>query len=87
MLSSPFAGIAVVAAMGTRGGRPLSTGYLYFADPPVNRVITIEVPLPIKEMVLRHRTRDIRTRLRGDEVVDMDSFGANLAFLIRWTEG
>jgi hypothetical protein len=31
-------------------------------------------------VVLEHRTRAIRARLRGDEVVAMENFGADLAF-------
>ena len=54
--------------------------YLFIADPPVRRPITIEFKLPIRELVLRHRSRDIRVRLRGDHVVEMDSFGSDLTF-------
>jgi hypothetical protein len=31
-------------------------------------------------MTLRHRTQDIRVRLRGDAVVAMDSFGTDLTY-------
>jgi hypothetical protein len=31
-------------------------------------------------VVLEHRTRAIRARLRGDEVAAMENFGADLAF-------
>ncbi len=36
--------------------------------------------LPLRDTTLNHRTRDIRTRMRGDEVVAMDNFGADLTF-------
>ncbi|MCE2439592.1 MAG: hypothetical protein J4F39_09215 [Candidatus Latescibacteria bacterium] len=57
-----------------------TNGYLYIARPPLNRPITFEFPLVEREIVLRHRTRKIRVRLRGDEVAAMDNFGADLTF-------
>ncbi len=60
---------------------PIATGaYLFFAQPPVGRTITINFPLPEQEMALEHRTRTIRARLRGDEVVAMENFGADLTY-------
>ena len=62
-------------------GAPLWTrGYLFLANPPVNRVITVQFQLSHREITLYHRTRDIRVRLHGDEVVAMDNFGADLTF-------
>ena len=61
--------------------RPLRTGrYLLFANPPVGTPLTFRLELPTSELSLRHRTRDIRVRLRGDEVVAMDNFGQGLAY-------
>ena len=61
--------------------RPLRTGrYLLFANPPVDTPLTFTLKLPTSELLLRHRTRDIRVRLRGDEVVAMDNFGQGLSF-------
>ena len=61
--------------------RPLPTGrYLLFANPPVGTPLTFRLELPTSELSLRHRMRDIRVRLRGDEVVAMDNFGQGLAF-------
>ena len=57
-----------------------SNGYLFLSEPPVNRVVTIDFELARQELVLKHRTRDIRVRLRGDEVCAMDSCGADLTF-------
>ena len=57
-----------------------SNGYLLFAAPVPNRAITLELPLALREIVLRHRSRDIRVRLRGDAVAAMESFGADLTF-------
>ena len=60
---------------------PITTGaYLLFAQPPVGRAITINFPLTEQEMALKHRTRAIRARLRGDEVVAMENFGADLTY-------
>ncbi len=67
----------------TRGAceKPRHTnGYLFVARPPLNRPITFEFPLAEREIVLDHRTRQIRTRLRGDEGLAMDNFGADLTF-------
>ena len=33
-----------------------------------------------KALTLKHRTREIRVRLWGDQVVAMDNFGAKLTF-------
>ena len=63
------------------GGTPrLANGYLMLPQPPVNRAISLEFPLSPQEVTLNHRTRRIRTRLRGDEVVAIDNFGADLTF-------
>jgi hypothetical protein len=58
----------------------LSNGYLFLARPPVNRPLTLAFPLASDEIILQHRTRTIRARLRGDEVIAMDNFGADLTF-------
>lgn len=61
--------------------RPLRTGrYLLFGNPPVGTPLTFTLKLPTSELLLRHRTRDIRIGLRGDEVVAMDNFGQGLRF-------
>ena len=33
-----------------------------------------------REIALQHRTRQIRVRLQGDEVMGMENFGADLTF-------
>jgi hypothetical protein len=58
----------------------LTNGYLFIENPPVHAPLTIAFPLPERELVLRHRTRDIRVRLRGDQAVAMDNFGADWTF-------
>ncbi len=76
----PWVDTGAMRVSGAEGWQHLSNGYLFFAQPAVNRAIEIEFPLPAKEIVLKHRTREIRTRLRGDEVVGMENFGAGLTF-------
>jgi len=74
---------AVVEAtdvQGAAGRKRLTNGYLFVAEPPVGEWMTIRFALPKREITLAHRTRDIRVRLRGDEVVAMDNFGAELTF-------
>jgi hypothetical protein len=53
---------------------------VFIADPPTNRWITFRFPLAEQEISLRHRTRTIRTRMRGDAVDAMEKFGADLTF-------
>ena len=58
----------------------IDSGFLFFAQPPLHTPIEIRFALAEEELVLQHRTRSIRARLRGDEVVAMDNFGADLTF-------
>ena len=57
-----------------------TNGYLFIAEPPVNRWMTIAFPLATQTLTLHHRTRDIRVRLQGDAVAAMENFGADLTF-------
>ena len=57
-----------------------TNGYAFFARPPVNRAIVFEYELADEDITLRHATRDIRVRLRGDEVAAMEDHGADLTF-------
>ena len=58
----------------------LNRGYLAISQPPLNGWIKIQFPLLQRELKLKHDTRNIRVRLRGDEVVAMENFGAELTF-------
>ena len=58
----------------------LTNGYLFIAQPPVNRWISIAFPLAAQTLMLCHRTRQIRVRMQGDAVAAMDNFGADLTF-------
>ncbi len=55
-------------------------GYLLISEPPIDAPIDIRFPLAQREIVLRHRTRDIRVRLHGDAVAAMENHGADLTF-------
>ena len=61
-------------------GARFAGGYLFLPRHPVAKPLTLGYELPVREAVLAHRTRDIRVRLRGDSVVAMDNFGADLTF-------
>ena len=52
--------------------------YLFIAGPPVDDPLRVRYDLPVREILLRHRTRDTCVHLRGDSVVAMDNFGADL---------
>ena len=49
-------------------------------NPPVGEPVVLDYPLPDREIVLEHRTRSIRVHLKGDSVVAMDNFGADLTY-------
>ncbi len=55
-------------------------GYLAIDEPIARGGATILMPPREEEIALEHRTRMIRARLRGDTVVAMGNFGANLTF-------
>ncbi|MDE2902938.1 MAG: hypothetical protein OXP73_07895 [Chloroflexota bacterium] len=54
--------------------------YLLLSDPPVGRRLTFSLRLAAGELLLRHRTRDIRVRLLGDQVTAVENFGQDLTF-------
>ena len=54
--------------------------YAFAPAPPVGRPLTFAFAMPEQTITMRHRTHDIRVRLRGDEVVAMDNFGADLTY-------
>ena len=65
---------------GTDQAPVFNNGYAFFAKPTVNRPIRIRFPSSEREIILKHKTRDIRVRLRGDAVDAMENFGAELTF-------
>ena len=68
----PVAGIAE---------RPLQTGrYLLIANAPIGTPLNLRLDPSPSNLLLRHCTRSIRVRLRGDQVVAMDDFGQDLTF-------
>ena len=54
--------------------------YILIAEPKLAEPVEIKYPASKSEIVLHHRTREIRARLRGDTVISMDNFGAELTF-------
>ena len=76
----PWVDRAAVRIEGVTASHRMSNGYLFVAEPPLNRPLTIAYELATEEIVLEHRTREIRARLRGDEVAAMQNFGADLTF-------
>ena len=72
----PVVGVASAEPGTTR----VSGGYLYVPRPRVGMPVSITYSLPRRQITLKHRTRDIRVRLRGDEVEAVDSFGADLTY-------
>ena len=65
---------------GVSGTPRFTNGYLLIAEPPVNQMLSLEFPLPLQEIVLKHRARQIRTLFSGDQVEAMENFGADLTF-------
>lgn len=65
---------------GYDGEPDVVSGYLFFARPPQNREIRFDLPLKEQVVLLEHRTRSIKTLLRGDSVIAMDNPGAELTF-------
>ena len=55
-------------------------GYLVVSRPPMNSWITIRFELAERDIVLSHRTREIKVKLLGDSVAAMSNFGAELTF-------
>ena len=76
----PWVDRDAVRVEGVTGEPQWSNDYLVIADPPPDGTITIDFELASQEIVMQHRTREIRVRLRGDEVVGMDNFGTDATF-------
>ena len=71
---------AKVKLHGTTQEPHYTNGYLFLTCPPTGQWISFDFPLARRELVLHHQTRDVRVHLRGDEVVAMDNFSADLTF-------
>ncbi len=76
----PWAARKNVHVKGLEGRWRFDGGYAFVPDPPIRRPVSVYYPERKSEIVLRHRTRDIRVRLSGDRVTAMDNFGADLTF-------
>ncbi len=82
----PWLPLAAVACDELAGAYHVTNGYLCIPQPPVNRWLRIGFPLVEQTITLAHRTRTIRVRLRGDAVIAMDNFGADLTFFAPFVE-
>ena len=71
-----------IRIQGTSGKLRWQKAYLFLAGPPVGKPISIHFPLKEHEMTLSGRVHlnPIKVRMRGDEIVAMESFGADLIF-------
>ena len=69
-----------ITIQGVAGAIRHTNGYLFIPEPPVNREISLVYPLSTQEITLKNPDGQIRVRFRGDEVVGMDNFGADLTF-------
>ena len=82
-----WATVEAIEVQGAAGRKRFTNGYLLVAEPPMGEWIGICFNLPEREITLAHRTRSIRVRLRGDAVVAMDNFGADLTFFEPFERG
>ena len=55
-------------------------GYLHLSNLPVGELISVKFDMPTEEIMLEHRMRNIRTRIKGDQVASMENFGTDLTF-------
>ena len=76
----PWASVVRVAEAGAGRRWRITGGYLLMPDPPLRQPICLHYEEVPSEIVLKHRTRDIRVSLSGDRIIGMDNFGADLTF-------
>ena len=57
-----------------------TNGYCMIPSVNVGKPISISTPLRVQTLNLKHKTRTIEVQLRGDEVIAMQNFGADLTF-------
>jgi hypothetical protein len=58
----------------------VSDGNLVFKSFPVNRPVKIAFDLPAREMTLHFRKGEIKARIKGDQVIAMENFGADWTY-------
>ncbi|HCG01709.1 MAG TPA: hypothetical protein DEV93_14345 [Chloroflexi bacterium] len=75
----PWVNASDLLVNGKRDGARLAGGYLDIGPSPPG-VLSITFPLTSRDVTLTWRDRKIRCRLRGDEVIAMESFGTDLTF-------
>ncbi len=72
--------LSSLSIKGVESEKNMQNGYLFISTPPVDQFISIDFTLPLREIQLSHRTRKIRAKLRGDEIIGMENFGTELTF-------
>ena len=65
---------------GNQGGHRFSVSHLFLGAQPVDVPLSLRYDLASSEIVLHHRSRDIRVRMRGDSVDAMENYGADLTY-------
>jgi len=75
----PWVPVGEIRVEGAAALPRLVNGYLFIAEPP-RSAFTISFPLARQEVILNYKTRHIRARLVGDQVQQMENFGADLTF-------
>jgi|WetSurMetagenome_2_1015567.scaffolds.fasta_scaffold31136_2 hypothetical protein len=59
---------------------PIAEGCLAFKSFPLNQPVKVAFELPVREMTLHFRKGKIRARLKGDQVIAMENFGADWTY-------
>lgn len=80
LLRIPPWAASTIALEGASSPLEIENGYLVIDEDLARRGVTVLLPPHEEEIALQHRTRVIRTRLRGDTVIAMENFGANFTF-------
>ncbi len=75
-----WADVDAMTVNGQLAGRLMDDRRLTLRRPRVGERVKIGLPLPERNLTIRHQDHDIGARLRGDAVVAMDDLGAGLAY-------
>jgi len=80
VLMPTWVDLAVVRVEGAEGVVERASREVIVPHPLVQEWVTIHFPLTWREITLKHRTHEIRVRLVGESVAQMDNFGESLTF-------
>jgi len=75
-----WAGLDQTTVDGQPAERHIVDGRINLGSPKVGRPVEIRLRLTERDLTIRHQDHDIRARLQGDAVVEMDDLGAGMAF-------